>query len=75
MMHQTAVVPDQDIARPPILTPDESLLNGVKPKLVEQSLRFLDIQTDDVRVRTTAQVKRVFSGFGVCDYERMYRSG
>src|SRR5690349_13692934 len=71
-VHDAAIVPDYEIADPPLLVPGEALLRGMGPDRVEQRLALINRQATDVRAGTTAKEECLAFGHGVKADEGMH---
>ncbi len=59
------VVPHDEIAGLPLMTPDERIARGVRPQSVQQCFAFLEREPDDIAVQAPAEEQGLAPGFRV----------
>src|SRR3954466_12570037 len=58
-MHGAAIVPDDEIADLPDVLPGKIRAVDIAPELVEQGLRFTEIEADQIGVATAAEIEHL----------------
>src|SRR5262245_19802678 len=74
-MHDATIVPQHEVAGPPLLIPGEALLSGVCPNGIEQLLAVFDREAVDVGAGPAAEEQRLTPGHRMQAHQRMHGSG
>ena len=72
-VHDTAVVPDDQVAHPPLMGPHVLPLGGMDPQRVEKFLAVLRVQADHVLLGTARQIENCPVRVGMPAHQRMPR--
>ena len=74
-VHHAPVVPEDQIADAPLVTPRQRIGSGDLPDAVEQRVRFVERQPLEPRVAAASEVEMPTSGLGMRADQRMQRAG
>src|SRR5258706_10702776 len=73
-VQRAAVVPDQDVARPPLLAESELASRRVRPQFVEEGFALVQLHADDVAVAPAPEKEAGAPGLGMRADERVLRA-
>ncbi len=70
-VHDTPVVPDNQITRSPAVAPDKLLLCCVCPKLIEKCFPLLGIHVDNGLIRAPSEIEHRLAGVRMTAHQRV----